>query len=119
MTEILAKGNTYIVKLPKGHFEILINSSDMTYPGIDIEYIPDDKDQEGTNPRVVIEMPIYTDKLDENDTLETEIKALLWNDPKTEDSTENITLGKVTITENEIENYFKKTYNMTANEILD
>ncbi len=53
---------------------------DPDYPGIDVEYIADnDKGEELSRPRVLIEYPIDGD-----------LRALIWNDPTDEDYTKEI-----------------------------
>lgn len=69
------------IRVKNGYLEAAI-SPDPNYPGIDIEYIPDDKTRERlSRPRVLVEYP-------EDDTL----RALIWNDPMNEDYTKEIKL---------------------------
>ncbi len=75
--------NTLQIRLPNGYLVATI-SQDPEYPGIDVEYV-DDNDK-GTNlsrPRVLIEAPVEDSGL---------IRALIWNNPKDEDYTEEIEL---------------------------
>ncbi len=71
-------------KLPiKGGYLDIRTSIDPDYPGLDIEFIPDNEDMENdpkTRPRVLIERPAGTDKL----------RCLVWGDPKSEDYSECI-----------------------------
>jgi hypothetical protein len=57
-------------------------SEDPDYPGIDIEFVPNDYDGKTTNPRVLIEQPI-----DRDDIL---CRALVWEDKDDEDFTKEI-----------------------------
>lgn len=67
----------------KGGWLVATISQDPDYPGIDIEYVADcDKGQNLSRPRVLIECPM------ENN----ELRALIWNNPNSEDYTEEITL---------------------------
>lgn len=58
-------------------------SQDLDYPGIDVEFIPEHKDGHNlSNPRVLIEKPCDSHAL----------RALIWNDPASEDYTKEIIL---------------------------
>lgn len=66
----------------KGGYLIATPSLDPNYPGIDVEYISDDDTgQHISRPRVLVEYP-------KDDTL----RAIIWNDPQSEDYTEEIDL---------------------------
>lgn len=58
-------------------------TKDPYYPGIDIEYIPDDESEIplSTRPRILVERPIDGEQL----------RTLIWSDPAKEDYTEEIT----------------------------
>lgn len=58
-------------------------TKDPDYPGIDIEYIPDDESEIplSTRPRILVERPIDGEQL----------RTLIWSDPAKEDYTEEIT----------------------------
>ena len=67
----------------KGRFEIITNS-DQEYPGIDIEFIPNDNEKLNdnelrTNPRILFEFP-------KNETL----RILIWDKKDSEDFTKVI-----------------------------
>lgn len=73
--------NEIRIKVKNGYLRAT-PSPDPNYPGIDIEYISDnDTGQHMSRPRVLVEYP-------ENDTL----RALIWNDPQSEDYTKEISL---------------------------
>ena len=68
--------------IPGGRLNTAI-SVDSAYPGLDIEYIPDDPNEypdETTKPRVVIEKPVETN----------ELAAMLWADISNEDYSHKI-----------------------------
>lgn len=74
------------VPVPHG-FLVATPAQDPMYPGIDVEFIPDanhvqEYDQDLSRPRVLIEKP-------QDDH---QIRALIWNNPKNEDYTEEIQL---------------------------
>lgn len=75
-------GKSYILPIKEGHLDTTV-SLDPTYPGIDIEYIPNKEDELKndelwTRPRVLIE--------NKEDTL----RAVIWGDPHKEDYTEAV-----------------------------
>lgn len=74
-----------VVPFRNGHLVATI-SPDPNYPGIDVEYVDDNDD--GTTmsrPRVLIEQPV-----EDNET--QKIRCLIWNNPDSEDYTEDTTL---------------------------
>lgn len=78
----LEPGKSYILPIKEGHLDTTV-SLDPTYPGIDIEYIPNKEDELKndelwTRPRVLIE--------NKEDTL----RAVIWGDPHKEDYTEAV-----------------------------
>lgn len=76
--------NELIVKTSNGYFKAT-PSQDPNYPGIDIEFIADDaRFDDLCHPRVLFEKPVDTG----------ELRALAWNDPKTEDFTQEILFNK-------------------------
>jgi hypothetical protein len=75
--------NTLQIRLPNGYLIATI-SQDPDYPGIDVEYIDDnEKETDLSRPRVLIEAPVESNGV---------VRALIWNDPKDEDYTEDIDL---------------------------
>ena len=75
--------DTLQIRLPNGYLVASI-SADPDYPGIDVEYVDDnEKETDLSRPRVLIEAPV-----EDNGA----IRALIWNDPKDEDYTEEIEL---------------------------
>lgn len=74
--------NRLEVTLPNGTL-VADKVSDPNYPGIDIEFIPDDEPEIplSTRPRILVERPIEDEQL----------RALIWSDPAKEDYTEEIT----------------------------
>lgn len=61
-------------------------SSDPNYPGIDVEYIDDhDLGESLSRPRILIEAP-------ETEDAGQELRCLIWNDPLSEDYSEEINL---------------------------
>lgn len=62
----------------KGRFDV-VQSRDDKYPGIDVEFIPDDKNYSGTCPRIVFEYPE-----------DGKLRLLIWGDKNQEDYTEQI-----------------------------
>ena len=87
---LLEKGH-YTLPLFGGYLDIMI-SSDPDYPGIDIEFINNVNNGEpkASRPRVLIEQPSDTDYADE--TNYHDIRALIWDDPDSEDYTTSVTL---------------------------
>ncbi len=74
--------NVLIVKVDGGYLRAE-TSCDPDYPGIDIEFISDDEDREAlSRPRVLVEKPVDNGNL----------RALIWNNPNSEDYTEEINL---------------------------
>lgn len=70
-------------------FLVATPASDPLYPGIDVEFIPDEQHADEykevlSKPRVLIEEP-------QDDT---RLRALLWTDPQKEDYTKEITLAE-------------------------
>lgn len=66
----------------EGGYIIATASCDPEYPGIDVEFEPDNSDKESerlSNPRVLLEKPIGED-----------IRAILWTDFQTEDYTQEV-----------------------------
>ena len=75
--------NRLEVKLPNGM--IVANKAlDPDYPGIDIEFIPDDEPEIplSIRPRILVERPIEEGE---------HLRALIWSNPAKEDYTEEIT----------------------------
>ena len=75
-------GKSYTMPIKEGHLDATV-SLDPTYPGIDIEYIPNKEDELKndelwTRPRVLIE--------NNEDTL----RAVIWGDPHKEDYTKAV-----------------------------
>ena len=71
--------NMIIVNLPNGQLYAR-PSDDPDYPGIDVEFVADDdKGQNASRPRVLIEQPNGG-----------HLRALIWTDPHDEDCTEEI-----------------------------
>lgn len=66
------------------YFDVITNSNDPDYPGIDIEIINPEQRQTKTNPRVVIEY-------NRNDN---QYQILIWSDPENEDYTHKILFTK-------------------------
>ncbi len=67
----------YKLPIKNGYLDIRV-SDDPNYPGLDIEYIDNDEQDSYdvlTRPRVLIECP--------NDT--SELRALIWDNPDSED----------------------------------
>ena len=66
----------------KGGWLVTVPSSDPHYPGIDIEYVADETDENAlSRPRVLVEYPD-----------DGELRALIWNNPNIEDYTKEIKL---------------------------
>lgn len=64
----------------KGHFETIENSYDEDYPGLDIEFYPENEDEiHGINPRVLFEC-----------TPEGKLRLLIWDDKNNENYTKEI-----------------------------
>lgn len=64
----------------KGCFETIEYSNSEDYPGLDIEFIPENEDEiYGTNPRVLFEC-----------TPEGKLRLLIWDDKNNEDYTKEI-----------------------------
>lgn len=73
--------NTIQIRV-KGGYIVATVYDDPEYPGIDVEYIADnDKGETASRPRVLVEYP-------KDDCL----RALVWNDPDSEDYTNEINL---------------------------
>ena len=73
----------YKLPLEGGYLDIRV-AGDEDYPGLDIEFIADgDKGENPSRPRVIIEQPKV-------DNPEKSVRALIWNDPQSEDYTEEI-----------------------------
>lgn len=73
---------TIKVKVPGGVLVASI-SSDMDYPGIDVEFVADnDKGEDLSRPRVLFEKP-----------KDGELRVLVWNDKNNEDYTNEITFN--------------------------
>lgn len=66
------------------YFDVITNSNDPDYPGIDIEVINSENEHIGGNPRVVIEYNKEDDQY----------RMLIWSDPKNEDYTHEIFFPK-------------------------
>ena len=74
-------GDKLVVKV-KGGCLVATISLDPDYPGIDVEYISDrDMGENMSRPRVLVEWPH-----------EDVLRALIWNNPHSEDYTKEITL---------------------------
>lgn len=74
--------NKIAIRLQNGWL-VATASQDLDYPGIDIEYVADlDNGQNLSRPRVLVECPKETN----------ELRALIWDNPNSEDYTEDITL---------------------------
>lgn len=72
----------------KGGYLIAAPSPDPNYPGIDVEYIADnDAGKNMSRPRVLVEYP-----QDDDCDAATTLRALIWNNPQSEDYTEEIEL---------------------------
>ncbi len=65
----------------KGGYIRVNPSEDPNYPGVDIEFVPNDYDGTTTNPRVLFEQP-KDSKL--------KCRALIWEDKNNEDFTKEI-----------------------------
>lgn len=83
--EKLKPGVDYTVPIKEGYLNINV-SMDPDYPGVDIEYIPNN----GTSvpctlPRVLIEAPV-----DDATGKPGKLRALIWNNPNGEDYTEKV-----------------------------
>ena len=77
-----AEGNVLIVNMEGGCLRA-DKSQDPDYPGIDVEFIPDcNEDDNLSRPRVLIEKPCDSHIL----------RALIWNNPASEDYEEEIIL---------------------------
>ena len=73
--------NCLEVKLPTGML-VASEVTDPNYPGIDIEFVPDDElEIPLSRPRVLVEQPVADEQL----------RTLIWSDPAKEDYTEKIT----------------------------
>ena len=71
--------NSFEVKVQGGKFRV-DQSQDPNYPGIDVEFIPDDDNgQQLSRPRVLFEKPV-----------DGELRALIWNNSESEDYTDKI-----------------------------
>lgn len=78
----LTPGNDYRLPIRDGFLDISI-SAEPNYPGIDIEYVSENEDENSwTRPRVVVE----------NDNLENELRCLVWADRTSEDFTDYVCL---------------------------
>lgn len=78
----LTPGNDYRLPIRDGFLDISI-SADPNYPGIDIEYVSENEDENSwTRPRVVVE----------NDNSENELRCLVWADRASEDFTDYVCL---------------------------
>lgn len=78
----MANENTEIRVKVEGGYIVAIASCDPEYPGIDVEFEPDERDETSeklSNPRILLEKPAGE-----------EIRALLWTDSQTEDYTREI-----------------------------
>lgn len=80
---IFVEGPSFVLNalVPGGKLNTTIVGDDV-YPGMDIEYIPDDETEDDplTRPRVLIEKPVETNKL----------RALIWADKDSEDYSHEI-----------------------------
>lgn len=73
--------NCLEVKLPTGML-VANKVTDPNYPGIDIEFVPDNEPEIPlSRPRVLVEQPVADEQL----------HTLIWSDPAKEDYTEKIT----------------------------
>lgn len=80
--QILEPGKRYKVPVSDGYLEV-IASIDKDYPGLDVEYIPDNENSRGkSNPRILFEStPTESGK---------KLRALIWDDKDNEDYTKEI-----------------------------
>lgn len=79
--------NEIKIKVKNGYLRAT-PSPDPNYPGIDVEYIADDDTGKNmSRPRVLIEYPQADDC-----NIDTTLRALIWNDPQSEDYTEEVEL---------------------------
>lgn len=79
----LEESNKLQTRVRGGVLEATV-SPDADYPGIDIEFIPDERTDNVCNPRVLVE------KLRDSNIL----RALIWADPDKEDYTEEVILSE-------------------------
>ncbi len=70
-----------IVKVEGGTLRA-VRSGDIQYPGIDVEFVPDNPSDCVSDPRVLIEKPVG-----EN------LRVLVWTDKDNEDFTQKITFN--------------------------
>ena len=66
----------------KGGYIRATVSEDPDYPGIDVEFVPNDYNGTTTNPRVLVEQPV--------DSKDIQCRALIWADKNEEDFTKEI-----------------------------
>lgn len=78
--EVPSNPNKIEIKVKDGCL-IATASTDPNYPGIDVEYIPNEVDEASiSEPRILLEKP----------TDSNELRALIWNDSQNEDYTDKI-----------------------------
>lgn len=78
--EVPSNSDKIEIKVKDGYLKAT-TSEDPNFPGIDIEYIPEEIDELSiSDPRILIEKPV-----DSN-----ELRALIWNDSQDEDYTDKI-----------------------------
>lgn len=71
----------------KGGYLVATASCDPEYPGIDVEYVADNEDEKNlSRPRVLVEHP------EPEDNESFPLRVLIWNDPKSEDYSDEIIL---------------------------
>lgn len=94
-----------LVVTVRGGSLVATPSQDPMYPGIDVEFVAlNRKDYQASNPRVLIEQPHDEDETSEHKS--ALIRALIWNNPKSEDYTEEISLWDLDGKSLEIQNGF-------------
>ena len=75
-------GNAIIVKVNGGYFRA-DPSYDPDYPGIDVDFIAENKSEHALSyPRILFEYPV-----------DGELRALVWNNPNSEDYAEEILMA--------------------------
>ena len=82
----LKPNKRYRVTLGTGYLDISV-SPDPDYPGLDVVFVSNNKNDSEESvsiPRVLFEQPIYENKYEP-------VRALVWDDPQSEDYTKEIT----------------------------
>ena len=73
------------IETEKGYFDVMEESLDPSYRGIDVEFVPKNESETAvTNPRIVFEV-----------TPEGKLRLLIWKDPNNEDYTQEIIFDNI------------------------